>query len=260
MAVQMQSGFLLTTKFEKLKFNDFSSSVDSTTSSTPSTPSTPCSPSINEPYEIEIITKDDKDSIIDFLKRFFFRDEPLNYHTGLLDGKDTCLELEEYSVKDIGNGLNLKAVLNGRIIGVCLNGIVERGYLNDDDNNNVHCNDEKFAKILELLHYVGHQSDIFAHYPEIDKAMTVKILSVDGSMRGRGIAKALMNKTREMARESGCGLMAADCSSHFTAKALKRLGFECIYTLKYEDYKVNGEVVFKPELPHVAVTVYTQRI
>jgi arylalkylamine N-acetyltransferase len=54
--------------------------------------------------------------------------------------------------------------------------------------------------------------------------------------------------------------MTADCTSHFTARALKKLGFECIYSLKYEDYKVNGEVVFTPATPHAAVTVYTQRI
>lgn len=65
---------------------------------------------------------------------------------------------------------------------------------------------------------------------------------------------------RELARELGCGLMTADCTSHFTAKALKKLGFDCIYTLNYADYKVNGEVVFKPEPPHAAVTVYAQKI
>lgn len=65
---------------------------------------------------------------------------------------------------------------------------------------------------------------------------------------------------REFAKEQGCGFMTVDCTSHFTACALKKLGFELHYSLKYADYKVNGEVMLKPASPHVAVTVYTQRI
>ncbi|KYB28020.1 Dopamine N-acetyltransferase-like Protein [Tribolium castaneum] len=254
MAVQMQPSFILTEKFEKLKFTDFVS-VDSV--STPSTPSTPCSPPA-EPFSIEVITAGDADEVLRFLRCFFIRDEPLNHSIGLLDGKETCPELESYSIKDLDSGLNLKAVSNGKIIGVCLNGILTRGYLEEIEEAN--CEDKKFESILRLLDHVAVQSDIFSHFPDVDKAMVVKILSVDSSLRGRGIAKDLMNRTRDLARELGCGIMTADCTSHFTARALKKLGFECIYSLNYEDYKVNGEVVFTPETPHAAVTVYTQRI
>lgn len=65
---------------------------------------------------------------------------------------------------------------------------------------------------------------------------------------------------REIARERGCGFMTVDCTSHFTAMALKRLGFEQIYSLNYADYKPDGKVVFEPEPPHKAVTVYVQKI
>ncbi|RZB38781.1 dopamine N acetyltransferase, partial [Asbolus verrucosus] len=230
-------------------------SVDSV--STPSTPSTPCSPPA-DPYDIEVIDDGDKEEVLQFLRTFFIRDEPLNFSLGLLEGRATCAELEDYSIKDLNSGLNLKAVSNGKIIGVCLNGILNKGYV--DEIEEACCEDKKFAKILKLLDHVAVQSNIFSHFPEIDKAMTVKILSVDSSWRGRGIAKDLMNRTRELARELGCGIMTVDCTSHFTARALKKLGFECIYSLKYEDYKINGEVVFTPEKPHAAVTVYTQRI
>jgi arylalkylamine N-acetyltransferase len=250
----MQPSFILTEKFEKLKFTDFVS-VDSV--STPSTPSTPCSPPA-EPYSIELVKDSDREELLQFLRTFFIRDEPINDSIGLLDGRATCSELEDYSLKELDNGINLKAVSNGKIIGVCLNGILERGYV--DEIEEVNCNDKKFAKILKLLDHVAVESKIFSHFPDVDKAMTVKILSVDSSLRGRGIAKDLMNRTRDLARELGCGIMTADCTSHFTARALKKLGFECIYSLKYEDYKVNGEVVFTPATPHAAVTVYTQRI
>ncbi|KAH0821750.1 hypothetical protein GEV33_001041 [Tenebrio molitor] len=162
--------------------------------STPSTPSTPCSPPA-EPYSIVLVKDSDREELLQFLRTFFIRDEPINDSIGLLDGRTTCSELEDYSLKELDNGINLKAVSNGKIIGVCLNGILERGYV--DEIEEVNCNDKKFAKILKLLDHVAVESKIFSHFPDVDKAMTVKILSVDSSLRGRGIAKDLMNRTRK---------------------------------------------------------------
>lgn len=224
--------------------------------SCPSTPSTPTSPI---DYEIHIATEEDREPILNFLQTFFFRDEPLNSYLNLINEENPrCIDLENFSLKELNNGVNLKAVHNGKIIGVSLNGVLERGWLNNDDSYK--CDDEKFSIILALLDRVARESDPFKKYPDCDKAMTVKILSVDGAYRGKGIAKELMAKTRELAKEHGCGFMTVDCTSHFTACALKKLGFELHYSLKYSDYKVNGEVVLKPASPHVAVTVYTQRI
>lgn len=70
-------------------------------------------------------------------------------------------------------------------------GTFERG-----KTENFECTDAKFSKIVSLLDYVATESDPFKIYSGIDKAMTVKILSVDGSFRGKGIAKDLMIKTR----------------------------------------------------------------
>lgn len=66
--------------------------------------------------------------------------------------------------------------------------------------------------------------------------------------------------SRKMARELGCGLMEAICTGQYSALAMERVGWKRIYELRYEDYKVNGEVVFKPEHPHVAVTTYVKRL
>lgn len=77
-------------------------------------------------YHIQIITKDDKLRILKFLRRFFFRDEPLNHSIELIPESEdsTCLELEEYcSMSSLENNLSLMAVsTNGAIVGVILNG------------------------------------------------------------------------------------------------------------------------------------------
>ena len=63
-----------------------------------------------------------------------------------------------------------------------------------------------------------------------------------------------------MGKEFGAGFMTVDCTSHFTALALRKLGFELHYSLNYSEHLENGEVVFEPELPHEACTVYVQKI
>lgn len=161
-----------------------------------STPSTPSSanaiPTFNE-INLKYITDNDADNVISFLRRFFFQDEPLNVDVKLLEKEPTCKELEEYSLKCIKDGVSVMAVNdNGDIVGVCLNGIVNR---NDPIEDEEECKNEKFAKILSLLECVEKEVDIFNKYPEVDKLMILKIISVDSNCRGKGIAKLLCDKT-----------------------------------------------------------------
>lgn len=63
-----------------------------------------------------------------------------------------------------------------------------------------------------------------------------------------------------MALELGIGLITINCTNYFMAKAAKSLGFQCIYSLKYSDFKVKRQVVLKPENPHEAVKVYAAKL
>lgn len=162
--------------------------------STPSTPSTPCTPPA-EAYEINRITETDFEAVLEFLRTFFFRDEPLNVNIKLLDGDNArCEELENYCLEVMRDGMSLKAVsASGALIGVCLNGMVKR---EGDEHDGEFCKDVKFKKILDLLDTVDEQANVFGLFADVDKYMSVKILSVDGKWRGRKIAQELMGHTR----------------------------------------------------------------
>lgn len=164
--------------------------------STPSTPLTPDTPLLPppEPFSIKTITKNDTEKVLEFLKRFFFRDEPLNVDVKLLEGEQTCPDLEEFSLKAIKDNVSYMAITDsGKIIGVCLNGLIER---NAPEEEELIINNSKFSKIFNLLTYVDVEANVFGKYPDVDKMIFVEVLSVDGSWRGQGIAKKLMNKTR----------------------------------------------------------------
>lgn len=160
-----------------------------------STPSTPSSATLTPPIDsidMKYITDDDSDNVILFLRKFFFKDEPLNVNVKLLEKATTCIELEEYSLKSIKDGVSVMVLNESKeIVGVCLNGISHR---NDVIEEEEECKNEKFAKILSLLDHVEKKVDIFGNYPDADKVLIIKIISVDTNCRGRGIAKLLCDK------------------------------------------------------------------
>lgn len=79
-------------------------------------------------YHIQLIKNEDRERVIKFLRRFFFRDEPLNHSIQLIpEGEDsTCLELEEYSTASISENMSVMALsASGNVVGVSINGKIE---------------------------------------------------------------------------------------------------------------------------------------
>lgn len=75
-----------------------------------------------------------------------------------------------------------------------LNNVMNRGYR--EENNKEDSGDKtKFNDITTLLDKVEQEADVFQKFPDVDRIMDIKIISVDESFRGQGVCKALINKT-----------------------------------------------------------------
>lgn len=69
--------------------------------------------------------------------------------------------------------------------------------------------------------------------------------------------KILNLNFRELALENECSMVRVDCSSYFSGSAAEKLGFQCIYSLNYEEYtNEKGEVIFNSLSPHKQFKVY----
>lgn len=214
-------------------------------------------------YHIEIINKDDKLRVLKFLRRFFFRDEPLNQSIQLIpEGEDsTCTELEDYcSHSSFENNLSLMAVsTSGAIIGVLLNG--KMAPLSNEEPEYIRlCKNAKFKKILKLLHQLDKGVIVGGQFRD-SNVLEIRIVSVDTNWRGKGVAKALIEKIEEIAKQQGFHYLRADCTSFFSSKICERLGFEQIYKLNYSDYvDENGKPIFSPASPHVEALTYAKKL
>jgi hypothetical protein len=60
----------------------------------------------------------------------------------------------------------------------------------------------------------------------------------------------------------GFALIKVDCTSYFSALAMRKLGAQCVFSMKYADYCApdSDEPVFKPQSPHTAVQTFVQLV
>lgn len=106
------------------------------------------------------------------------------------------------------------------------------------------------------MKYIGTQFDLFAQYPQFERALDCKIMSVNDAYRGVGIANALTQRTIECMLAQDLHLFHCMCSSHYSALVCKRLGMDEIYRLAYADYLVDGRQPLSPAEPHTTCRLF----
>ncbi|XP_067637024.1 arylalkylamine N-acetyltransferase 1 isoform X2 [Eurosta solidaginis] len=151
--------------------------------------------------EYKLITEPRYDDIIRHLRDNFFADEPLNKAASLCQRGEGHRELEQLCYETLKDNLSLMAV-NERndIAGVCLNGVVYPNDIVDFQERVELSEDERFKKIFRLLNAHNLKASIFGHF-NVDRAFEVRMLSVDGRFRGQGIAKELVQRSEQIARD-----------------------------------------------------------
>lgn len=151
------------------------------------------STSSSKTYQIKIITQDDLEEVRKCIGSFYFQDDPL---TKSLNVTENCLnsKIWDQLYKNINNGLHLKAVANGKIIGICINGIMTDDACDFDiDINNF---SKESQKIIKLIEHLLIETDLFAKFPDYNDALFVKLIAVDPMWRQQGIATDLLSRCR----------------------------------------------------------------
>ncbi|XP_050344449.1 arylalkylamine N-acetyltransferase 1 isoform X2 [Nymphalis io] len=209
-------------------------------------------------YTLRKLTSKDKEPVIDFLRRFFFRDEPLNLTINLLETPESrCLELEDYASSTLGDGASVAAVdENGDFVGMVINGIVKREEIDYTDKSE-DCPNPKFRRILKLLGHLDREARIWDKLPQsCHTVVEIRIASTHSDWRGRGLMRVLCEETERIAKELGAGALRMDTTSAFSAAAAERLKYKKVYGLFYSEVPYAPH----PEAPHLEGRVYLKEI
>ncbi|KAJ8872205.1 hypothetical protein PR048_025807 [Dryococelus australis] len=207
-------------------------------------------------YSIRLATDSDMDSVVELLRHFFVKEEPINS-----SGPKPMDPTELYSLKFLGKGMSLVATsADGSVVGVCINnegtpaGYADRARTKESTTN------RHMKKVLTLLDKAEEVADIWNKYG-IDRFFDVRIITVHGSMRGKGIGKALLEKSLQMAKERGYKLVHIECTGIYSARIAEQLGMECVFRIPYIEYKdQNGQLVFNVPEPHNEFKLFVMKL
>lgn len=198
-----------------------------------------------ESFEFFMIKPIHYDEVLEHLKDNFFYDEPLNQAVGLCSEKgEGHPELEKHSLATLSDGVSV-AVQNskGDIVGVCLNGFLHPGETLKAKEALANCQDERFQKIFNLLYDQNLKIDLFEML-NVDRVFEFRILSVDKSYRGQGLAKRLMQRSEDVARKYHCKVIKGDATAVGSLAICLSLGMKPIQEIYYKD--VDGLEVKPP--------------
>lgn len=208
-------------------------------------------------YTVKTIDENDRNEVLEFLRRFFFRDEPMNLAVNLLETPESrCLELEDYACESLKDGISVAAVDDdGQIVGIILNGIARKEEISEGDKPE--CGNPKFQRILRVLQHLDKEAKIWEKLPdECNTVVEIRIASTHSDWRGRGLMRVLCDETERIANKLGAGALRMDASSAFSAAAAERSGYKKVYSVPYADLPYAPQ----PAAPHFEARVYLKEI
>ncbi|XP_071178086.1 arylalkylamine N-acetyltransferase 1-like [Mytilus edulis] len=198
-----------------------------------------------EDAHLELSSDELTDSLILFLKENFWPDEPLWKSLGLQIDEEVTRRFASH-VKD---NLSILLVSNtsGEIIGCRTMFLDTLNEANDkaDDTGIQQIKNEKLKKVRTFLGHKWRERDVFQHFG-VTRAMHFLALAIHKKYRGRGIASKLMQASLAFCKELGFTpvCIVGECTSEISQKIFEKFDFENVYTVRYDEYKVNDEIVF----------------
>ena len=213
---------------------------------------------MEEDYDIVNATEVSQDNIVEFLRRAYYKHEPLNVAVGIPPDRpiNSIVPLQYLS-----EGKSLIAVSrNGRrVLGFCGNAVMTPSRNENITQQKLHA-EPPYNIILEFYFKIEDSADIWKE-TGADRAICICHLGVDPAVKGRGIGRRLMEASRHLARSEGYPLLYTVCTSYYSANIARAIGMQCVYSMPYAEYKdEDGNPVFTPSPPHTDVAVFVQKL
>lgn len=108
---------------------------------------------------------------------------------------------------------------------------------------------EKLQKIFNFLSWLKKDLDIEKEY-KVDQWGDIMVLACRSDIRIPGLGTALIKEGVRVLEERDIKVFTTTATSAFSSRIFEKLGFQEVGVQKYEEYKVEGEVVFPTTEPH----------
>ncbi|XP_023304687.2 arylalkylamine N-acetyltransferase-like 2 [Lucilia cuprina] len=212
---------------------------------------------------IRVVQPHEYEQVVQFIIDHFYRDEPLcSSEPKVVPGETDRADIME-CLKGGTSILAMQIKENGEeeLVGVNVGvpkdpSSVDKYFKNAEKEGNT-----KYGQVLKFLGVANRQADLFNRYG-VDKLFYSFMSCVTPTCRGRNLGTRLKEELMALAKKLGYKLVTVDCSSFYSARLCKRMGWDVANFIAYSDYKdENGQVVF-PNIPppHEGLTTLAVRV
>lgn len=106
--------------------------------------------------------------------------------------------------------------------------------------------DKNIRTAINFLHHKNAEMDVYKYFG-VDCAVHFINLVVHKDYRNKGLASVLMKGALQFVRDIGLETVciSGEGTSKYSQRIYEKFGFEILHTVKYEEYKEDGEVVIK---------------
>ena len=208
-----------------------------------------------ENFHYEIVRKERYEEACRHLAEHNFPDEPTCKSIGLVWDEDANTVMMEALHQNMS--IALVSDKTDEIIGLRIIHIGKRG----EKLNVAKFHSEPVTKLLACLEYKDNCFDIYSHY-NVEEAFQLFGLSIHREHRRKGLGLKLMQAALVFlsSLEIGPVVVKGDCSSNFSKRIYEKLDFELFGEIMFEDYKVDGKIVFANTGEHKSLKVYGKKI
>ncbi|XP_052818383.1 arylalkylamine N-acetyltransferase 1-like [Mya arenaria] len=205
--------------------------------------------------ELVLISEENCLGALDVAKSCFVDDEPLGLGVGITWTK----EFEDLFIDTFKQGLSVMMVdpESGDVMGIRSVRTMFKG----DAFDLASIKDAAMRKEFEFIEAMNMEVNVFETYG-IDELIQFLGLGVSAKYRRRGFGATLMQAGVKLASNLGIEpiYIKGEGSSNYSQRIYEKLGFKTLFTKKFEDYKVDGEVVFKNTGEHKNTKGYLMRV
>ncbi|XP_054275370.1 uncharacterized protein LOC128994680 [Macrosteles quadrilineatus] len=221
-------------------------------------------------------TPEDKMRVDEFVREHFLPDMPLIRVFGVEDlpppRESTPPQTETAQQK--GDFCVMAQNNQGDIVGVAINRIIppcrplasdtledkkdKYNFRHKQQNSfggQVHLKKSKMLEMIEFMDWVEVEARLDT-LPQ--KTIELRVLAVHREWRRRGVARRLAEESVRQAREAGHQAIRTCCTSEYTARLARSLGWRQHYCLRYLDYP--GDVQLTPHQTHEYVYYYVTEL
>lgn len=204
---------------------------------------------------LELMSDGRQADLLTFIKEHFHPDEPLIKCIGYTADEEydqlaTMIHKDNLSLLLVSDKTN--EIIACRTIGL--------GH-RDEPYDLSELENEKLVTLSKFFTHKNEEMDIYKRF-NTDTSIDFLVLGTHKDHRKQGIASKIFQAALLFSKELGLkpAFIHGDATGVYSQRIFEKSGFETLHTFKYDEYKVDDEIVFKDTGIHKSTKVYVKQL